>query len=170
MSLLTKMQESVPFLNRRRPSLPREEMLTLRPVRNPVVTWETPAPDEADERPAGVVLFVPRREDGWGQWLARWLQVPSGKKIELDEFGGEVWEMCDGSHTVDQLVRHTGEKYKLNRRQSEISVVAFMRMLAQRRLIGFATKGKGATHGSPDAGGGAKPKRAKRAGAARRRS
>ena len=70
--------------------------------------------------------------------------MPDRKTIELDEFGAEVWELCDGTHSVEQLVKHTCGKYKLNRRQGEVSVVAFMRMLTQRRLIGFAPKkGKG---------------------------
>ena len=170
MSLLTTLQGAVPFLNRRRPSLPREDMLSLCPVRNPVITWETHGQEDGDASTAGIVLTVPRREDGWGKWLARWLHVPTGKRIELDEFGAQVWGMCDGTHTVEQLVKYTCEIYRLNRRQGEISVVAFMRMLTQRRLVGFLTKEKGVTHGGAKPGGGAKPKRSKRSGSARRRN
>jgi hypothetical protein len=174
-SLLTKVQGAVPFL-RRKPSLPREDMLTLRPQRNPAVTWEDIGlSDDPDAAAPGAVLTVPRRDDGWRNWLARRLGVPNDKKVELDEFGAQVWNLCDGAHTVEQLVKFTCDNYKLNRRQGEISVVAFMRMLAQRRLIGFATlgaamKGKGAAHGSAKPGGNAGTKRTKRTGGARRRN
>jgi hypothetical protein len=150
-------------------------MLSLRPVRNPVISWDEPnaggsgSEDEDAGRPA-VVLTVPRRNDGLSGWLARRLMVPTGKRIELDEFGGAVWAKCDGAHTVEQLVRDTCENYKLNRRQGEISVVAFMRMLAQRKLVGFVQGEKGVSHGSPGPAGGAKPKRPKRTGASRRRN
>lgn len=122
-----------PFLNRNKGSLPRGEMLALRPVRTASVTWEP----KADPDAPGVQITVPRREDKVGQILSRLFQIPATKTIELDEFGAAVWEKCDGRHSVEQLVTFTATAYKLNRRQAEVSVVSFMRMLAQRRLIGL---------------------------------
>jgi hypothetical protein len=122
-----------PFLNRKNSSLPRGEMLALRPLRTREIAW-TMKPE--DETP-GAQLTVPRRDDKIGQILSRVFQIPATKTIELDEFGAAVWEKCDGQHSVEQLIVFTGSAYKLNRRQAEVSVVAFMRMLAQRRLIGL---------------------------------
>ena len=134
-----------PFLSRRKGSLPRGEMLALRPLRNALVAWEANAGGE-DAAP-GVQLTVPRRDDKVGQLLSRLFQMPATKTIELDEFGAAVWEKCDGKHSVEQLVHFTATAYKLNRRQAEVSVVSFMRMLAQRRLIGLDhTKTEGAAH------------------------
>jgi len=125
------LKQYFPFLNRAKGALPRGEMLALRPLRNVSVAWE-PKPETV-----GVQLTVPRRDDKLGQLLGRVFQVPSTKTIELDEFGSAVWEKCDGKHSVEQLVVFTASAYKLNRRQAEVSVVSFMRMLAQRRLIGL---------------------------------
>ncbi len=122
-----------PFLNRKNGSLPRGEMLALRPLRNQAIAWEM----KADTETPGANLSVPRREDKFGQIVSRIFQVPATKTIELDEFGAAVWEKCDGRHSVEQLVVFTSNAYKLNRRQAEVSVVSFMRMLAQRRLIGL---------------------------------
>ena len=124
-----------PFLNRKNSSLPRGEMLALRPLRNQAIGWEMKADDETP----GAKLTVPRRDDKFGQIVSRLFQVPPTKTIELDEFGAAVWEKCDGRHSVEQLVAFTSSAYKLNRRQAEVSVVSFMRMLAQRRLIGLQT-------------------------------
>ena len=133
MNLRINLKEYLPFLNRAKGALPRGEMLSLRPLRNQAIAW-TMKPDT--ETP-GAQLTVPRREDKFGQWMARIFQVPATKTIELDEFGAAVWEKCDGRHSVEQLVVFTSSAYKLNRRQAEVSVVSFMRMLAQRRLIGL---------------------------------
>ncbi len=123
-----------PFLNRAKAgSLPRGEMLALRPLRNASVAWEPKAEGETP----GVALTVPRRDDKLGRMLGRVFQLPTTKTIELDEFGAAVWEKCDGRHSVEHLVVFTASAYKLNRRQAEVSVVSFMRMLAQRRLIGL---------------------------------
>ena len=142
------LKQYFPFLNRANRSLPRGEMLALRPVRTASVAWEP----KADPDAPGVQITVPRGEDKMGQVLSRLFQIPATKTIELDEFGAAVWEKCDGKHSVEQLVTFTATAYKLNRRQAEVSVVSFMRMLAQRRLIGLSktsnssTKEKGTTH------------------------
>lgn len=147
------LKQYFPFLNRAKGALPRGEMLALRPLRNALVAWER---KPGSEETPGVQLTVPRREDKLGQLLGRLFQVPSTKTIELDEFGAAVWEKCDGKHSVEQLVVFTASAYKLNRRQAEVSVVSFMRMLAQRRLIGLDKStsstqniaGKGTAHGN----------------------
>ncbi len=152
MSLIAAIQKYVPL--GRKPTLPRGETLALRPVRNPVVTWDVPeGKDTEGEEAVGLHLRVPRRRDGAARLLGRWLAPPNHKTIELDEFGAAIWERCDGAHRVEQLVGHVAEAYKMNRRQAEVSVVAFLKMLAQRRLIGFmdakeAQKEK-EPHGSP---------------------
>ncbi len=118
--------------------MPRERLLALRPARAGEVSWEL----KPDDSPApGAALTVPRREEGLRRVLARVLQVPNTRTIELDEFGTKIWEQCDGTRTVEQLVQFTCREYTLNRRQGEVSVVAFMRMLAQRGLIGFPAGG-----------------------------
>ena len=159
-----------PFLNRVKGALPRGEMLALRPLRNQSIAWALKADDETP----GARLTVPRRDDRMGQIISRLLQIPATKTIELDEFGAAVWEKCDGRHSVEQLVMFTAGAYKLNRRQAEVSVVAFMRMLAQRRLIGLGRKldsvssaseniaGKGTAHVQRSGGQRAQAKRGRR--------
>ena len=52
--------------------------------------------------------------------MARWLRAPTERKVELDEVGGFVWELCDGSHTVEIVVQKTSKQYKMNRREAEV--------------------------------------------------
>jgi hypothetical protein len=116
-----------------KPKVSRGEVLGARPVRHPGVEWERGRVDL--EQPPTVLLRVPRRSDRWGEFVARIFRLPSHRKIELDEMGSDVWEMCDGTLTVDALTRAVCAKYHLNRRQGEASVTAYMRMLAERRLL-----------------------------------
>lgn len=141
------MRQAIPFLDREKGRLPRGELLALRPVRSREITWEMTEAEAA----GGAKLTVPRREDRVGQLLSWVFRIPQSRVIELDEFGAQVWAQCDGQHSVEQLIRFTCETYKLNRRQGEVSVVTFMKMLVQRRLLGFPqgqsagtqTEGKG---------------------------
>ena len=128
-------------------------MLALGPLRSREIAWEMKPKDEAP----GAKLTVPRRDDRVGQILSRVFRIPATKTIELDEFGAQVWARCDGQHSVEQLIRFTCDTYKLNRRQAEVSVITFMRMLAQRALDRASDRraqhgtavdkyGKGTTH------------------------
>lgn len=139
LDFLNTLRQSIPFLAREKGSLPRGEMLALRPTRSREIVWEM----KSEEDTPGAKLTVPRRDDRIGQILSRVFRVPATKTIELDEFGAQVWSRCDGAHSVEQLITFTCDTYKLNRRQAEVSVITFMRMLAQRRLIGLITTGKG---------------------------
>ena len=122
----------------RKPKVSRAEALGARPVRNPAIAWERGVWRE--EQNAVVLLRVPRRSDRWGNFLARVFRLPAERKIELDEMGSDVWEMCDGASTVEAVTRAICARYKLNRRQGETSVTAYLRMLAERRLIGLLTR------------------------------
>ncbi|MDQ2687068.1 MAG: PqqD family protein [Armatimonadota bacterium] len=175
MSLRGALGKFIPFLRPKSP-LDRGDMLALRPVRNPAVVWERRVEDldDSDIRTAAT-LMLPIRKDRMSKILSFWFHMPEGKTITLeDEISAELWEMCDGSNTVEQLVQHTCRSYKLNRRQGEVSVVTFMRMLTQRRLIGFLnqakTEKKGAEHGNREPARPAGRKRQQRAGTRRRRT
>ncbi|MDQ2799332.1 MAG: PqqD family protein [Armatimonadota bacterium] len=159
MSLLKSLSSSIPFVGRQKGGLPRAEMLALRPVRNPSITWEPKTAEDDEETPVGVALRVPHRDDWTSRLLARFFGMPPRKTIELDEFGAGVWERCDGKHTIEQLVRHTCDAYKLNQRQAEVSIVRFMQMLAQRRLIGTLT---GETRKEDSHASATRPRRGKR--------
>jgi len=156
----------------KKPKFSRGQVLAARPVRNPAVQWSRePRPGTNDgATPAELVLLrVPRRSDRFGNFVAKVFRLPDFRKLELDEIGSDVWERCDGTHNVDALTKAICDKYRLNRRQSEASVTAYLRMLAERRLVALkaGTGGAGAaaanTSGAKNRGKGGPSRRAKRA-------
>lgn len=126
-----------------KPKYSRAEVLAARPHRNPAIEWSREV--LRDGEPAVALLMIPRRRDRWGNVAAKLFRLPDGRKLELDEIGSDVWEMCDGTYTVDAVTKAGCAKYRLNRRQGETSVTAYLRMLAERRLVALrVTKGQGA--------------------------
>jgi hypothetical protein len=124
----------LPFL-RRKPALSRDQALHSRPVRNPLLEWERV--DGGD-----VHLRIPRRKDTVANMLCKIFRAPEYKEILLDEVGSSVWELCDGDHSVDSIVSITCKTYKLTRRECETSVAAYLKMLGDRKLIGFQVGGR----------------------------
>jgi hypothetical protein len=161
-------------VNGKKPEVSRVMVLSALPVRNPGVEWERVAKktDEDDDAGEGgdgaaetlVLIRVPRRNDKLGNVAAKIFRLPDFRKLELDEIGSDVWEACDGNHTVEDLTGLLVRKYRLNRRQAETSVTAYLRLLAQRRLIALKTgqAGKAERRGGKPAPRNAprKPKRA----------
>ena len=129
-----------------KPKITRAQVLGARPLRNPSVAWSRERPragrdKDAEELAEVVVLKVPRRSDRFGNLVAKLFRLPDFRKIELDEIGSDVWEMCDGTRDVEALTKVICAKYRLNRRQGEASVTAYLRMLGERRLVALKSGG-----------------------------
>ena len=118
-------------LRRREPPITRRQALQVRPLRNPQLEWEY-------NEEGSVVATLTRRAGLRGRLITFFLAVPESRPIVLDEVGTFVWDMCDGEHSVEQLVQALAEKYKLSQREVEISLNEYLRMLGKRGMIAIA--------------------------------
>ncbi len=74
--------------------------------------------------------------------VVKWLKPPSHRRVELDEVGSFVWELCDGQRTIETIVQQTSKHYKMHRREAEVSVTSFLQMLHERNFIAFYKMGR----------------------------
>jgi hypothetical protein len=117
-------------LKKKQMPLSRDEAFEARPVRNPSLKWRM-----NDE---GVVeVIVPRRKDAFGRLMGFLFFVPENRPITLDEVGTRVWDMCDGEHTVEEIVNTLSDEYKLQRREVEVSLTEYLRTLGKKGMVGF---------------------------------
>jgi hypothetical protein len=119
------------FRWRKKPKLTRRQALSALPFRNPLVTAENLENGEK-------AITIPRRNDPLARILGLIFAVPKQRRIILDVVGADIWEECDGSHTVADIIAEVAEKYRLDRKEAEVSVTAYMRQLGKRALIAFA--------------------------------
>jgi hypothetical protein len=110
--------------------LDRQTSLSARPVLNRLVKTER-------GEDGNVILLVPRPDTMWVRWVSRRLQLPAYKRVALDELGTFVIEHCNGEQTVRDIVDKFAKKYRLNRREAEVSMSTFLRDLARRSIIGL---------------------------------
>jgi hypothetical protein len=116
---------------RRKPSLSREQNLASVPLRSTSVREE-----ETDEGYARLV--APRRDSWWVRMMAKVFFVPDARRVTLDEIGTFVWRQCDGEHNMRDIIQALCKRYKLHRKEAEVSVVAYLRQLMKRGLLGIA--------------------------------
>ena len=123
------------FATKKQPKLSRAAMLNSRPARNEALGWE-----KTDE---GEVQIRVVRQDSWKvRLLSKIFYIPKERKITLDEVGAQVWQMCNGRNTVAQMIEELSGKYQLNRKEAEVSLLAYLKTLAQKRFVGFLVDGE----------------------------
>ena len=55
--------------------------------------------------------------------------------VPLNESGAFIWEMCDGSHSVDQIVDNLAGRYDAERSQVDRDTRAFLDVLIGQGLV-----------------------------------
>jgi hypothetical protein len=114
------------FGMKKEPALDRRRSLAGIPVVNPGVTSE--------EIEAGRLRLTARFPRGTGL-LARFQPPVLERSVKLDELGAFVFRLIDGRRSVLEIVDLFAARYRANRREAELSVAAFVRSLAERRMI-----------------------------------
>ncbi len=120
----------MPLFRKKQPALTREQSLASMPIRNPNLKYDR-------EEDGTVRIIIPRKETWWVKALSYMFYIPKRRRIALDELGTFVWDLCDGETTVRALIDKFARKYKLNRKEAEVSMVAYLRQLAKKGLIGI---------------------------------
>lgn len=110
--------------------LSRDQAFEARPVRNPALKWRI-------NEEESVEVIVPRRKDLFGRAMGFLFFVPESRPITLDEVGTRVWHLCDGEHTVGDIVQTLADEYKLGRREVEVSLTEYLRTLGKKGMVGF---------------------------------
>ena len=116
---------------KRRERLDRQTSLSARPLRNPLLTWEK-------DEDGLVVVRVPRKDSRWVKALSRAFYVPVGKTFSLDEPGSFVWELCDGKTEVRTIIQRFAERFKLTRKEAEMSTLQYFKVMTRKGFVGLA--------------------------------
>ena len=124
------------FATKKKPRLTREAMLESRPARNELLEWE--------KTEAGEVRITVTRQETWKtRLLSKLFYIPEKRTITLDEVGAQVWQMCDGRNSVADMIEGLRDRYKLDRKEAEVSLLSYLKTLGQKRFIGFLVEGAG---------------------------
>ena len=127
------------------PPLDREDALAAKPVLNRLVKLEK-------SEDGNLILQVPRRDSAMTRTMARVFGIPPYRRVALDELGTFVIQLCDGQHRVKDMVDKFAKRFRLNRREAEVSLTTFLRTLGRRGIIALVIEGgrAAARRGPPD--------------------
>ena len=129
-------------LKKRPPAPDKETLVGMHPLRNQLIDWEV---DDRSE----VVLKIPQTHKKWLRIMARIFKLPPKRIVVLDEVGSLVWQLCDGHHSIKQIVKSLRDRYKMTRKEAETSLFSYMQTLGKRGIIAFAVPQKRKTDKQP---------------------
>jgi hypothetical protein len=67
------------------------------------------------------------------------LDLDGGEYFTLNEVGSRVWELCDGSHSILQMIAILAEEYDAPEHEIERDVERLLAELADEKLVVFST-------------------------------
>lgn len=106
----------------------RKRMLSAIPIHTPAVNSKI-----LDD--GRVAFTVPRRNSLLSRIIMSLLAIPREKEVILDEIGTFVWSLCNGRNSVADIARHLQEKYKLTRKEAQVSVLQFIQTLMKKGIL-----------------------------------
>ena len=105
-----------------------KRLLALRPRRT-VETWKV------DPETGLIVVTHPKALGPVEARLARALRGSPTLNRQLDEFGSEIWLLCDGAHTVEEIARVLDARFHERFEPALPRTLKFIAALAERRLV-----------------------------------
>jgi len=121
------------LFRRRKPKLTRQQCLAAIAVRNPLARAKPLKNGQLE-------LELPLEKTRLGKWFSFGSDKPLIRRYQLDALGRDVWEMIDGKRPVRALIEQFAAKHRLNLREAEVSMMAYLRTLASRGIIALAVE------------------------------
>ncbi len=87
-------------------------------------------------RGEGLHVLLPIRRRWWMKPPLSWvLPYREHRTVALDRLGREVYEAIDGRRDVESIVERLAEAHRLRFHEARMSVMQFLRMLAERNIV-----------------------------------
>lgn len=118
---------------KKRLKLTRAQALAALPLRNPKLETQ-------DSEDGELTIVIPRRNSLLIWLLSLVFMIPKQRQVLLNPAGAHLWKMCDGEHSVNDMIAAVQEEHRLSRKEAEVSVLSYLRMLGKRGLVAFAVR------------------------------
>jgi hypothetical protein len=119
----------------------REQLLAAVPVRNELAKESPRGRQGAKLGDVVLRLTAPMKQSRWRAVLSSGTRA--GKSFDLDELGAFVWQSLDGRRTVEAVIARFAKEKRVNPREAEVAVLAFLKTLTQRGLVALAIVPRG---------------------------
>ncbi|MFA7235996.1 MAG: PqqD family protein [Phycisphaeraceae bacterium] len=83
-----------------------------------------------------VVLVAPLKKRWFNGPPVTWfVPMKRERRVGLDALGTEVWRLCDGRHTTEQIMDLFAQRHRIHFHEARVCVSQFLRMLTERGMV-----------------------------------
>lgn len=109
-------------------------MLEARPLRNNAVRIEK-------DSKKNVIIYVKASRPKYLVPPLSWI-VPfrPERRVILDRLGTQVWNLCNGERTVENVVDIFGEQHHLTFHEARVAVTGYIKILTQRGVLAIVLR------------------------------
>ena len=93
-----------------------------------------------EERGRELLIAIPGRKNFWLNLVSFVVTLPREKRIFLDELGVLIYQDCRQGWTVARIVENFSGRHGLSIDYSRQSVMLYLKMLAEKGVVGFLIK------------------------------
>jgi hypothetical protein len=108
--------------------IPYKKLLQSKPKRNPDVEWDKMNSDV-------IKLYVPYKKTAMLKLLSKFIDIPEERVFRFNPLGSIVWDLCDGTNSVQDIKDILLKRSKGNEKDIEKRLFKFINRLVKNGLV-----------------------------------
>ncbi len=108
--------------------VPYKKFMQARPVRNEKAEWDRTSSDS-------LKLYLPFKKTQLMIMMSRFIDIPDERSFKFNHMGSMVWELCDGTNTVQDIKETIVQRTRGNEKDLEKRLLKFLNRLMKSELI-----------------------------------
>lgn len=108
--------------------IPYKKLLQAKPKKSETVDWDGDGTDS-------VRIYAKYNKSYLVKFLSRFFEIPEERSFRFNPLGAMVWELCDGSHSVEEIKGIIMKRSKGDEKDIEKRLIRFINRLSANELI-----------------------------------
>ncbi len=108
--------------------IPYKKLLQAKPKKSDNVDWDGDGMDS-------LKIYAPYKKTYLGKLLSRFVDIPEERSFRFNPLGAMVWELCDGTHSVEEIKTIITKRSKGDEVDIEKRLIRFINHLSANELI-----------------------------------
>jgi len=111
-------------------------LLESKPVRNSGIKFE-----RSDNDADGMCVHIKGKKPAFLIPPISWVIRPRlNKRMWIDKIGVQLWDLCDGTRTMEQVIDGFASTHRLTFHEARVSVTGYLKGLVERGVIAVVVK------------------------------
>ncbi|BAI61630.1 conserved hypothetical protein [Methanocella paludicola SANAE] len=108
--------------------IPYKKLLQAKPKKSEAIEWDGNGSDS-------LRIYAKYKKNYLVKFLSRFFEIPEERSFRFNPLGAMVWELCDGTHSVEEIKGIIMKRSKGDEKDIEKRLIRFINRLTANDLI-----------------------------------